>query len=256
MWGALKHALWDQPPTADIVDRACAGIVTGQQSDNDELFTVAPFVLVVDRSESMKGAMHLVNQFIPELIETIREIPEAIESAALGIVSFNDQARTVRRLTWLDEDSTWVQFVAESRTSYVAPLDCTRELIERDAPELGRRGFRPVIFFVTDARPNVESEPEWMAARARLLGSRLRPKLVTFGFGDVDEATLRKLASDPELAEFSEMAAKAAVNEILAVVMQTVITLTNGTAKARDGSLASRIIGTEVGHDDATIAYA
>lgn len=230
--------------------------MSGQSSDNEELFTVAPFVLVVDRSESMKSAMHTVNQFIPDLIETVGDIPEALESAALGIISFNERARIVRRLAWLDEDNTWVQFEAAGRTSYVEPLNRARELIERDTPKLGRRGFRPVIFFITDAHPNVESESEWMAARAQLLNSRLRPKLVTFGFGEVDEATLRKLASDPQLAEFNEMAAKAAMDEILAVVMHTVITLTDGSTKAADGSLASRIIGSEVGHDDSTIAYA
>lgn len=222
---------------------------------SQELFTVAPFVLVVDRSESMKSAMGAVNLFIPELIETMREIPEALESVALGVISFNTEARIARHLTWIDEELTWPLFVAEDRTSYVEPLNRTRELIERDTPKLAHRGFRPVVFFITDAKPNVESDAQWLAARARLLSSHLRPKLVTFGFGDVNESTLRTLASDPNLAQFNEQAAMAAMDEILKVVKHTVITLTDGTRRAHDGSLASRIVESEAGADDDTIVY-
>jgi uncharacterized protein YegL len=221
----------------------------------DERFTVAPFILVVDRSQSMKPVMPTVNTFIPELIETMREIPEALESVALGIVSFNERARIVRHLTWIDEDITMPKFAAEHRTSYVEPLDQTRQLIEDDAPNLGERGFPPVVFFITDAQPNVESEAQWLAARSRLLNCRFRPKLVTFGFGDVNEATLRKLASDPKLAEFNDKAAKAAMSEILKIVMTTVIRLTAGGGKPSDGSLASRIIDSEANQDDDTIVY-
>ena len=222
---------------------------------NGELFDVAPFVLVVDCSESMKNVMPTVNGFVPELIETMREIPEALESVALGIVSFNEDARIVRHLTWIDEELTTPQFVARYRTSYVKPLNRTHELIERDAPKLGDRGFPPVVFFITDANPNMETEAEWQAARSRLLNSHLRPKLVTFGFGDVNASTLKRLASDPKLAEFRQKAARAAMDEILKVVMNTVITLTTGS-KSSDGSLASRIIASEAGMDEDTIVYA
>lgn len=225
-------------------------------SDVDqELFTVAPFVLVVDRSESMKGVMHTVNLFIPELIETMREIPEALESVALGVISFNEEARIVRHLTWIDEEITYPQFVAESRTSYAEPLNRTRELIEQDAPKLASHGFRPVVFFITDAKPNVEHEDEWLAARARLLGSHLQPKLVTFGFGDVNESTLKALASDPRLAQFNDKVAKAAIDEILKIVIHTVITLTDGTGRAHEGSLARRIIESEASENSDTIVY-
>ena len=203
----------------------------------------------------MKAVMPTVNTFIPELIETMREIPEALESVALGVISFNEDARIVRHLTWIDEDITMPKFDAEHRTSYVKPLDETRQLIEDDAPNLGDRGFPPVVFFITDAQPNVESEEQWLAARSRLLNSRFRPKLVTFGFGDVNEVTLRKLASDPKLAEFNDKAAKAAMNEILKIVMTTVITLTSGSGKSPDGSLASRIIDSEADQNDDTIVY-
>lgn len=228
------------------------GIVSSQAEDQ---FDVAPFVLVVDCSASMANVMSTVNRFIPDLIATMREIPEALESAALGVISFSEQARPVRRLTWLDEDITMPSFVAAGRTSYVQPLDQTRELIETDTRILGSHGYRPVIFFVTDAQPNVETEEVWLAARQRLLSSRLRPKLVTFGFGEVNLETLRKLASDPSLAEYNEKTHLAAVSEILKIVMHTVITLTSGSGKSPDGSLASRILASEVGGDDDTVMY-
>lgn len=229
--------------------------MAGEIGQDAELFDVAPFVLVVDCSESMKSVMPTVNRFVPELIETMRQIPEALESVALGIVSFNEDARVVRHLTWIDEDIAPPQFLAQRRTSYVRPLVCARELIERDTPELGNRGFPPVLFFITDARPNLETEAEWLAARSRLLSSHLRPKLVTFGFGNVDEPTLQRLASDPKLAELNGKAARAAMDEILKVVMNTVITLTSGGGRSPDGSLASRIIESEAGSEETTIVY-
>jgi uncharacterized protein YegL len=228
-------------------------MVAGLIDERAELFEVAPFVLVVDRSESMDGAMEVVNRFVPELIETIEQIPEAFESVALGVISFNDGAQVVRRLTWIDEEHTRPHFVAGRRTSYVEPLKAALRMIDTEAPLLGTRGFRPVVFFITDAKPNVESEDAWLAARARLLGSPLRPKLVTFGFGDVNDVTLRKLASDPSLAQFNGQVARTAIDEILKVVMNTVITLTNSEGRAPVDSLAQRILAHE--DDDVTVAY-
>lgn len=218
-----------------------------------ELFEVAPFVLVVDRSKSMEDAISTVNSFVPELIKTIEQIPEALESVALGIISFNEKAKVVRKLTWMDEAPTRSLFVAEGQTSYVEPLECVRTMIETETPRLGARGFRPVVFFITDAHPNVEPQDEWLKTRSRLLASPFRPKLVSFGFGKVDEAALRTLASGPELAQFRGEAARAAVDEILKVVMHTVITLTNGTRRAPPGSLAQRILADD--GDGQTVTY-
>ena len=220
-----------------------------------EQFEVAPFVLVVDCSESMKTVMSTVNSFVPELIATMREVPEALESVALGIVAFDEDAWVVRRLTWIDEEFTLPQFTAQRRTSYARPLAVARELIEHEAHKLGDRGYPPVLFFITDARPNVESNEVWLAARARLLASKLRPKLVTFGFGQVDEQTLQLLASDPRLAEFRHEDAWAAMNEILKVVTHAVITLTSGGGEARYDSLANRIMEAEANQDAETVAY-
>jgi uncharacterized protein YegL len=222
---------------------------------SDELFDVAPFVLVIDRSKSMEGVMPTLNQFVPQAIETMRLIPEALESAALGIVSFNHDASVVRRMTWIDEDLTWPHLVAGGLTSYLKPLESTLALINKDIADLGDRGLKPVIFFVTDGQQNKETETEWMAARARLLKSPLRPTLITFGFGNVDEPTLRKLASRPDLVETNQDDAINAIKEILNIVTGTVITLTSGGSRGQPGSLASRIIESESGEDDESIDY-
>jgi uncharacterized protein YegL len=212
-----------------------------------EEFDAAPFVLAIDRSSSMQGAIDAVNAVVPQIIDTMRDIPEALESAALGVVSFNNIARVNRRITWLDEDITIPRFAAESRTSYVEPLERVRELIAEDVPQLGQRGWRPVVFFITDGQPNEETEAEWLAARGRLLdaGFKLRPKIAALGFGNVDFATLRRLASEPSLAEYNGADASVAIREILAVVLRTIITLTAGTAAKRADDLAGRILDEE-----------
>jgi uncharacterized protein YegL len=222
-----------------------------------ERFDVAPFVLVVDESGSMESVVGTVNTWIPQLIATMRDIPEARESVALGVVSFNSSAEVRRRISWLGEDATAFRFTASNRTSYVAPLEQTRSLIEEDVPQLGAHGWRPVVFFITDGYPNVGAEEDWVAARDRLLSPtfRLRPRLVPLGFGKIDLTTLRKLASDPELATYTGADPQVALDEILQVVLNTIITLTDdgsgGASVEQPVTLAERIRAAEA----KTISY-
>jgi uncharacterized protein YegL len=222
--------------------------VAQQQSakaDTDH-FDVAPFVLVVDESESMKfdNAIDTVNAWVPDLIRAVRDVPEAMENAAIGIIGFSSESRFVRRMSWLDDDITVPHFKTDGQTSFAKPLQACREMLLEDVPRLGHRGFRPVIFFITDGKPNVEVTEVWMAARRELLDLAMRPKIVTFGFGATNDKTLSALASEPGLAEYNSHDPQQALAEILKIVIRTIVKLTQGGVST-EGGLVDKILGTE-----------
>jgi uncharacterized protein YegL len=199
-----------------------------------EDFPVTPFVIVVDKSASMKenGGIDLINRYLPEMVATLTAIPEARERAAVGLMSFSQKAKIDRRILPLDQGFKVPDYKADGRTSYAAPLKELRSMIADDLPKLGSRGHRPIVFFITDGNPNFETPPEWRAARADLLADsfRLRPKLVTFGCGAIDRSTLEALASDPSLAEWERGPTTDALEEILDTVVGTITGFSTGEA--------------------------
>lgn len=226
--------------------------------EQEEQYKIAPFVLVIDCSPSMREVMSEVNRFVPNLIATMQAIPAALESAALGVVTFAETAKTVRRLKWIDAEETQTRFeVFEHRTSYAAPLKRVRELIKQDVGKLGSYGFRPVVFFITDAKPNVEKTIAWKEERRKLVNMSCEPKILALGFGSVDFETLSSLASEPGLAKMADSATGvAAMQEILRVIMNTVVVLTSG-GEAHTDSFADKVLraGQPLdGHED-TVPY-
>jgi uncharacterized protein YegL len=223
-------------------------------SYEDESFPATPFVLVVDRSESMRSnnGIETVNRELAELVDTLSAIPEVEETASIGLISFSERATIHRRIEPISNGIELPTFKAEGTTSFAAPLEALRSLIAADVPRLSRRGRRPIAFFITDGRPNYEKEKEWRAARASLLAPDfgLRPKLVTMGCGTVDRACLEELASAPELAQWEAGPTQSALEAILQTVTQTIITLSGDPEPGDD--FAGRIFefDYEVGEDE------
>jgi uncharacterized protein YegL len=225
-----------------------------------EEFPAVPFVLVVDRSSSMKenGGIDLINSSLPEMVATLMEMPEVEETASVGLISFATTAHIHRRITPLTTGFDVPEFRADGRTSYAAPLQALRSMIAEDLPRLGSRGHRPIVFFITDGNPNVEDTPVWKSARDHLLeeGFRLRPKLVTLGCGNVDQGCLEQLASEPRLAEWEGGPTKEALKTILRTVKGTITGFTGGKAAYLDrhgDDLLARIFefdAYDIGDDD------
>lgn len=210
----------------------------------EEIYPATPFVLVVDRSESMKGngGIEMVNSELAELIAVLSAIPEVEETASIGLISFSETATVHRPIEPIRNGIEPPTFEAKGRTSYAAALGQLRESIATDVPQLSRRGKRPIAFFITDGWPNYEDEAAWKATRAELLAPafRLRPKLVAMGCGEVDRPCLEKLASAPELAHWEPGPTQKALEAILETVTQTIITLTGDPEPGDD--FAGRIL--------------
>lgn len=202
--------------------------------EEEEIYHPVPFVIIVDRSGSMKGngGIELINDSLPDLVATIKDNPEIEESASVGLLSFAGDARVHRQIEPLNKAFEVPTFKANGPTSYAAPLNELRSMIAQDVPQLGARGRRPIAFFITDGKPNHEEEEVWLAARGRLLekGFHLRPKLVALGCGNVNQARLEQLASAPSLAHWESGPTREALRAILRTVRGTIITLTQEDA--------------------------
>jgi uncharacterized protein YegL len=196
----------------------------------NENIPALPFVIVIDRSASMKGngGIELINDSLPRLVDTIKDNPDVEETASLGLMSFANTFEVHEPIKPLTKDFDLPTLEAYGKTSYAAPLNELRAMIERDLPCLARRGWRPIVFFITDGKPNFEDDRVWLEARDRLLdpGFRLRPTLVALGCGKVDRSYLERLASDPSLARWKGGPIEEALQSILRTVRNTIITIT------------------------------
>ena len=58
----------------------------------------------------------------------------------------------------------------------------------------GAQAYRPAVFFITDGQ---SSRPDWQSRHAQLIDPSFvyRPNIVTFGFGEADEAVLSEVAT-------------------------------------------------------------
>jgi uncharacterized protein YegL len=165
--------------------------------DSSELFTIFPVFLLVDVSASMAGGpIEAVNKALPELKAEMQSNPTVGEIARVALVTFSDEVRTVIPLC----DLAYAQLpevMVEGGTNFGVALRGLRAAIDAGMGSLpkGTPVYRPVAFFMSDgahqARENwtdalaVVRDPNW----------KFRPEIVTFGFGDVQQEALQRIAS-------------------------------------------------------------
>lgn len=172
------------------------------EGDCPEVERPADVVLTIDRSESMTGAkleaaknaaVSFVNQMNPTLI---RVAVVAVAPTAQVIQSLtNDQAALVAAIQGLTN---------QRGTNLVDGLDVSRaELVGPN----GRSGVRRVIVFLTDGKHTVSNPPlsnlDGVLAAVQAAGI----EVFAIGLGsDADQATLRRIASDPSHYYYSPSA--------------------------------------------------
>ncbi|MFJ2033733.1 VWA domain-containing protein [Streptosporangium sp. NPDC087985] len=158
---------------------------------------VLPFYLVCDESYSMQGApLDAINQELPGIYREIASNPVVADKTRLGLIGFSTSAEVLLPLADLNEIQSLPQLSPRGVTNYGAAFSLLRDTIEQDIKELkrsGHRPFRPTVFFLTDGQPT----DDWNAEHQRLTGPGFsaRPTILAFGFGDVEPATLRQVAT-------------------------------------------------------------
>ena len=158
-------------------------------------YRVLPCYLTIDTSLSMEGhPIETVNAELPRLRLNMLREPELAEVCQLSLITFDSEARLRTKLTDVSK-MTFAPLQAAGRTDYRAPFELLRETIANDLYELyrhGRRPYRPVVFFLSDGKPNVSGnwgDPlRMLADRAAFHGA---PNIIAFGFGEATEQAIR-----------------------------------------------------------------
>lgn len=204
---------------------------------------VSPIILVVDCSESMGWLLDSsgevmsaeaaladprprpieeVEDWIPRLIETMAEIPETYETAALSVIAFNQEATVKRNLSMLRTGDTMFQFEASGTTSFAAALRAVASQLDNYLPSLSSSGFRPAVFWISDGKPEPETEDVWLAERSKLLARPFWPRIIPFAFGNCDLGTLQKLTNEPELMQGDNDPTRDSLQELFKLIFHTI----------------------------------
>ena len=168
--------------------------------DAGERYSVFPFYICMDVSESMSGdPISAVNKQLPLLRASIGGDPAVAEVIRVAIITFSDTATSVLPLSDLSMVDAIPELAARGRTSYAAAFEHVHKVIESDylaGRSAGERWYRPAVILISDGRPTDEAG-RWQAALSRLTDPswKRRPNILAFGFGDADPAVLSTVTS-------------------------------------------------------------
>ncbi len=197
---------------------------------------IFPFYVVIDVSSSMRTSIDAMNEELPSLKTAVEEDPIVGELARFGLITFADRATQILPLSDLAQVEEMPRLSAYGSTSYARAFEMMHGVIPHDLDwfkSVGARPFRPVVFFITDGKPN-EGDP-WREWRHEVVRPEFpyRPHIVSFGFGDADSSIVR------ELATFRAYVAEAGANP--ASVLRTISeALTNSIIASSSSALSGQ----------------
>jgi len=200
---------------------------------------VLPFYLVCDESYSMQGEpLDAINQELPNIYHEIASNPVVADKTRLGIIGFSAGAEVLLPLADLNEVQSLVQLTPRGATNYGAAFSLLRATIEQDIRDLKQAGhtpFRPTVFFLTDGQPT----DDWYAAHQKLISPdfRARPTILAFGFGDVQPATLRQVATFRAFIADGDLSPAQALREFARQLLNSVVQSAVASASSSNGAL-------------------
>ena len=154
-----------------------------------------PVYVLIDVSESMVGdAMRQLEDGLARLSDTLKTIPEALESAKVSIIAFAGKAKVITPMVEVAHLYP-PRLPVGGGTALGAALDLLMERIDKDVTTAsdGRKGdWKPIVFLMTDGVPTDNAAPaiaRWKADYAR------RASLVAISIGArADLKALRDIA--------------------------------------------------------------
>ncbi len=160
-------------------------------------------VLVLDDSGSMSG------QPSRDLNEAIKELISEFVTASMGtkpyfkvsVISFGSNYHTIVEAvaeTALDENVVANFHGNSGSTNAAAALDEAARILSNNPGQ--KTDFEPFVFFLSDGCPNDNSEALKAADKIKNLSLPSgTPRIVTLGFGSVDDSFMSGVASNSEL---------------------------------------------------------
>ncbi|MEU6773423.1 VWA domain-containing protein [Streptomyces sp. NPDC046759] len=157
---------------------------------------ILPFYLLCDESGSMIGEpIDSINGALPGLHHEISTNPTVADKTRFCLIGFSDTATVLQPLVDLSDIEEVPALAAGGLTSYGEAFRTLKRCIEDDVAALKAQGhevYRPVAFFLSDGIPTDE---DWEQAYKELSQSRFCPKIISFGIGDAEEATIAHVAN-------------------------------------------------------------
>ncbi|QGV80285.1 vWA domain-containing protein [Streptomyces ficellus] len=157
---------------------------------------ILPFYLVCDESGSMNGApIDSINTALPDLHHEISTNPTVADKTRFCLIGFSDDAKVLQPLVDLSDIDSLPALAAGGLTSYGDAFRTLLRCIEADVTALKAEGhdvYRPVAFFLSDGSP---TDDGWQQAHKELVEARYGPKIIAFGIGEAEAATIGHVAN-------------------------------------------------------------
>lgn len=182
-------------------------------------------------------AMH---EALLELVDFADEHVEVADIAHLGLITFADDAHVVLPLQKMSDGVGFGTLPKGTYTDYAKVFAALADLVGADIIRLESRNLRvkrPVVFFITDGRPEVDGNPQphalWREALVRMHAlSAARPggrgvpiAVVALGFAGTNCQNLQLVAQAPGVACIAEPGVASPhelMSELLASILNSV----------------------------------
>lgn len=192
-------------------------------------------VLLLDDSQSMEGEpSNDLNEALKEMIAELKMLSMGQKPYfKVSVVSFGSGYSNLLEAqseTNIDEDDL-ANFSGKSgSTNAAAALDEAARILKANPGE--ETDFEPFVFFLSDGYP--DNADLALKSGSEIKGLDLasgRPRIVTLGFGDVDENFMKSLASNAEL--YKKLSSSADIRKLLPAI-GTIGTQVEGAAQVEE----------------------
>ena len=188
---------------------------------------ILPFYLVCDESGSMEGdPIKEINSSLSDIHHEVRSNPVVAGKTRLCIIGFSGTARIVLPLRDLSAVSSMPLVRRRpTGTKYGKAFKLLFDTITDDVRRLeanGNQVYQPAVFFLSDGKPK---DKKWRITYERVADTRwsLHPSIYAFGFGGVDRATLKQVATVRAFIADQEMRPAAALREFAGWLIKAII---------------------------------
>ena len=152
-----------------------------------------PVYLLLDTSGSMTGEpIEAVKNGVQMMVHSLRQNPQAIETAFVSIITFDSEAKQLIPLTDLASFQT-VDLKAAGTTALGAALSLLADKLENEVTKttLEQKGdWKPIVFIMTDGVPT----DDWQAGFQKLKAVKKGLIVGCAAGNNVDDKVLKEIA--------------------------------------------------------------